>query len=94
MRLKQHQQTCHGKHKIVIRMTWLPCKKSTGLQLAVRPDDIMAAQLVAWDKVLPKFMKDPYFAKVVASQKAWMERVGSFELTNSPDYEGRLRSLL
>ena len=48
----------------------------------------MAAQLEAWDKVLPKFMEDPYFAKVVASQKAWMKRVGAFELKNAPDYEG------
>jgi hypothetical protein len=33
-------------------------------------------------------MKDPFFAKVVESQKAWMKRVGRFELTNAPDYEG------
>ena len=63
-------------------------QKEHGVTVRRTPDDIMAAQLVAWDKVLPKFMKDPYFAKVVASQKAWMERVGSFELTNAPDYKG------
>ncbi len=50
-------------------------------------DEIMAAQLEAWDAVLPRFMKDPYFAKVVASQKAWMVRVGGFELQNAPDYQ-------
>ena len=63
-------------------------QKEHGVKVSRTPDDIMAAQLVAWDKVLPKFMKDPYFAKVVASQKAWMLRVGKFDLTNAPDYEG------
>jgi len=63
-------------------------EKEHGVTVRRTPDDIMAAQLVAWDKVLPKFMKDPYFAKVVASQKAWMKRVGAYELTNAPNYEG------
>ncbi len=63
-------------------------QKEHGVTVRRTPNDIMTAQLAAWDKVLPKFMKDPYFAKVVASQKAWMKRVGSFELTNAPDYKG------
>ncbi len=63
-------------------------EKEHGVTARRTPNDIMLAQLKAWDKVLPKFMKDPYFAKVVASQKAWMKRVGAFELTNAPDYEG------
>ena len=63
-------------------------QKEHGVKVRRTSDDIMAAQLVAWDKVMPKFMKDPYFAKVVASQKAWMKRVGSYELTNAPDYKG------
>jgi TRAP-type mannitol/chloroaromatic compound transport system substrate-binding protein len=63
-------------------------KKEHGVTVRRTPNEIMKAQLVAWDKVLPKFMEDAYFAKVVASQKAWMKRVGAFELTNAPDYEG------
>ncbi len=63
-------------------------EKEHGVTARRTPNDIMLAQLDAWDKVLPKFMKDPYFAKVVESQKAWMKRVGAFELTNAPDYEG------
>ena len=63
-------------------------EKEHGVTARRTPNDIMLAQLKAWDKVLPKFMKDPYFAKVVESQKAWMKRVGAFELTNAPDYEG------
>ena len=63
-------------------------QKEHGVKVHRTPNSIMEAQLKAWDKVLPPFMKDPFFAKVVASQKAWMKRVGSFELTNAPDYEG------
>ena len=63
-------------------------QKEHGVKVRRTPNDIMAEQLKAWDKVLPPFMKDPFFAKVVESQKAWMKRVGSFELTNAPDYEG------
>ena len=63
-------------------------QKEHGVKVHRTPNSIMEAQLKAWDKVLPQFMKDPFFAKVVESQKAWMKRVGSFELTNAPDYEG------
>lgn len=61
-------------------------QKEHGVKVHRTDDSIMSAQLDAWDKVLVPFMKDPYFAKVVASQKAWMKRVGAFELTNAPDY--------
>lgn len=66
-------------------------KKEHGVTVRRTPQSIMDAQLKAWDKVLPKFMEDEFFAKVVASQKAWMKRVGAFELTNAPDYEGAYR---
>jgi TRAP-type mannitol/chloroaromatic compound transport system substrate-binding protein len=63
-------------------------QKEHGVKVRRTAQSIMEAQLKAWDKVLPQFMKDPYFAKVVESQKAWMKRVGAYELTNAPDYEG------
>jgi TRAP-type mannitol/chloroaromatic compound transport system substrate-binding protein len=66
-------------------------QKEHGVKVRRTPQSIMDAQLKAWDKVLPKFMEDPYFAKVVKSQQAWMKRVGAFELTNAPDYEGAYR---
>ena len=66
-------------------------KKEHGVTVRRTPQSIMSAQLEAWDKVLPQFMEDPYFAKVVESQKAWMKRVGAYELTNNPDYEGAYR---
>ncbi|MEK9683764.1 MAG: TRAP transporter substrate-binding protein [Rhodospirillaceae bacterium] len=48
---------------------------------------IMKAQLGSWDKVLAKLNKDPFFKKVVDSQKAWSERVAFYDLMNSADYK-------
>ncbi len=47
---------------------------------------IMKAQLDSWDKVLAKLNQDPFFKKVVDSQKAWSERVAFYDLTNTADY--------
>ncbi len=58
-----------------------------GVKVHRTPDSIMTAQLKAWDKVIAQFTaKDAFFAKVVESQKAWMKRVGFYEMTNAPDY--------
>ena len=48
---------------------------------------IMQAQLESWDKVLEGLMEDPYFKKVVDSQRAWSERVAFYDIMNSADYK-------
>lgn len=48
---------------------------------------IMDEQLKAWDKVLADLLKDPFFKKVVDSQKAWTERVVFYELMNTADFK-------
>ncbi len=48
---------------------------------------IMDAQLKSWDKVLKKLTKDPFFKKVVDSQRAWSDRVGFYDILNSADYK-------
>jgi TRAP-type mannitol/chloroaromatic compound transport system substrate-binding protein len=48
---------------------------------------IMQAQLASWDKVLAKLIQDPFFKKVVDSQKAWSERVAFYDLMNAADYK-------
>ena len=40
------------------------------------------AQLKAWDKVI-EANKDPYFQKVLASQKAWAKRVSPYFFANN-----------
>jgi TRAP-type mannitol/chloroaromatic compound transport system substrate-binding protein len=57
-----------------------------GVNVIRTPDAILEAQLEAWDKILPPLMEDPFFAKVVDSQKAWCERVVYYSLQNAPDY--------
>jgi TRAP-type mannitol/chloroaromatic compound transport system substrate-binding protein len=51
------------------------------------PVSVMKAQLNAWDKILPDLEKDPFFKKVVASQKAFAHRVAYYELLNACDYK-------
>ncbi len=64
-------------------------KENHGVKVHRTPDDIMAAQLDAWDVVIKKLVDaDPYFSKVVDSQKEWAKRVGAYEITNAPDYTG------
>ncbi len=48
---------------------------------------IMKAQLGSWDKTLDRLNKDPFFKKVVDSQRAWSERVGFYDLVNAADYK-------
>lgn len=48
---------------------------------------IMKAQLESWDKTLTRLNKDPFFKKVVESQRAWSERVAFYDLVNSADYK-------
>ena len=50
-------------------------------------DSIMAAQIDAWDVIVEQFTSvDPFFSRVVDSQKEWAQRVGAYEITNAPDY--------
>ena len=60
-----------------------------GVNVHRTPDSVMAEQLVAWDVVTARLSEaDPFFAKVVESQKAWAKRVVRYELLNAPDYAG------
>lgn len=62
-----------------------------GVTVRRTSDEIMNAQLQGWDVIVEQFSSDPYFAKVVESQKIWAKRVGAYELTNAPDYAGAYR---
>lgn len=64
-------------------------KKDYGVKVRRTPDDILVAELEAWDTVIAEFTaKDEFFKKVVESQKTWMKRVGAYEIPNAPDYVG------
>ena len=62
-------------------------KEKNGVNVFRTPDSVMAAQLDAWDVVIERISKeDPFFAKVVDSQKAYAKKVMGYLLLNQPDY--------
>ena len=46
----------------------------------------MQAQLASWDTTLEALNQDPFFKRVVESQREWAERVAFYDLMNSADY--------
>lgn len=54
--------------------------KEAGVKVVKTPDAVLKAQLDAWDKVVAAQSADPFFKKVVDSQKAWAQRVVGFDL--------------
>ena len=61
--------------------------RTKGVNIVQTPEAILKAQLVAWDKVIEKLGADPFFKKVVDSQKAWVQRSVSYERVNTPSRE-------
>lgn len=66
-------------------LLWL--RDKAGVKLYRTPTSVMEAQLKAWDEVMPTLEKDPFFAKVLKSQKEFAKRVAYYELLNSADYK-------
>ena len=65
-------QELKDKHKVNVQRT---------------PKSVMQAQLVAWDGLTKKLSdEDPFFAKVVESQRAWAKRVAYYMFLNEGDY--------
>jgi len=62
-------------------------KNKLGVNVYRTPDGVMADQLKAWDVITDKFSKkDPFFKKVVKSQKTYAKKVMAYLLLNQPDY--------
>jgi TRAP-type mannitol/chloroaromatic compound transport system substrate-binding protein len=61
--------------------------KARGVTVKKTPDAVLKAQLDAWNKVIEEFSKDPFFKKVVDSQKAWVQRTYAYERLNEPSRE-------
>jgi TRAP-type mannitol/chloroaromatic compound transport system substrate-binding protein len=53
----------------------LAALREAGVRVHKTPDSVLQAQLAAWDKVIAAQSSEPFFAKVVESQKAWTKRV-------------------
>ena len=62
--------------------------KDMGVNVYRTPDSVMKAQLEAWDVVVDRIMaEDEFFAKVIASQKAYAKEVMNYLNLNQPDYK-------
>ncbi|MFQ5924153.1 MAG: C4-dicarboxylate ABC transporter, partial [Anaerolineales bacterium] len=59
-----------------------------GVKIYRTPQSIMDKQLKAWDVLIDRLESaDPFFKKVLKSQKAFAHRVAFYELLNSADYK-------
>lgn len=59
-----------------------------GVNVYRTPDSVMKKQLEAWDIVVDRLSgEDPFFAKVVDSQKAYAKDVMNYLNLNQPDYK-------
>ncbi|WP_207459729.1 TRAP transporter substrate-binding protein [Azospirillum sp. SYSU D00513] len=58
----------------------LQAMKERGVKAVKTPPAVLQAQLDAWTKVVDKLSADPFFKKVVDSQKAWTKEVVGFEM--------------
>ncbi|MGB8526559.1 MAG: TRAP transporter substrate-binding protein [Rhodoplanes sp.] len=59
--------------------------KARGVQVIKTPNSVLVAQLDAWDKVIAAQSKEPFFKKVIDSQKAWVKRTQPYLSTNNLD---------
>ena len=57
-----------------------------GVNVHQTSDEILQAQLKAWDVVLKEKMKDPLFKEIVNSQKAYCKKVMKYLFMNQPNY--------
>ena len=67
-------------------LEWL--KNEKGVAVYRTPASVMKDQLNAWDVLIKRLSaEDPFFAKVLQSQKEFCHRVAYFDLLNAADYK-------
>jgi TRAP-type mannitol/chloroaromatic compound transport system substrate-binding protein len=57
--------------------------KKRGVNIMKTPDAVLNAQLQAWTKVLDEQSKEPFFKKVIDSQKEWVKRTSAYLHANN-----------
>jgi len=66
----------------------LAALRARGVNIIKTPDAILKAQLEAWDKVVARLSaENPFFKKVIDSQRAWAQRTVGYERINTPSRE-------
>ena len=59
--------------------------KKRGVEVVKVGPKLLDEQLAAWDRVIAECAKERFFAKVIASQKAWVKRTGPYLQANNLD---------
>jgi len=57
--------------------------KKRGVNVVKTNDAVLNEQLAAWDRLIAAYSKDPFFAKVLASQKVWVKRTQPYLQVNN-----------
>src|SRR5581483_7012840 len=57
--------------------------RKRGINVVRTGEALLQAELEAWDKVIAEHAKEPFFAKVIASQKAWVRRLEPYFKSNN-----------
>lgn len=65
-------------------LRWL--QDDAGVTVHRTSPEILAAQIAAWDELIPSLEEDEFAKKCLDSQRAWVEQVTFYELMNAPDY--------
>jgi TRAP-type mannitol/chloroaromatic compound transport system substrate-binding protein len=69
----------------------LQALKDAGVKVIPTPKAVLDAQLAAWDKVIEQASANPFFKKVIDSQRAWAQRVVAWqfetEAAQQPAYD-------
>ncbi len=65
-------------------LKWL--QEEAGVAVHRTSQDILDAQLKAWDQLIPELEKDEFMKRCMDSQRAWTEQVTYYEIMNAPDY--------
>lgn len=60
--------------------------KAAGVTVKRTPESVLSAQLDAWDKVIDKYSSDPFFKKVVDSQRAFAKDKAYCNIMMSNDF--------
>jgi TRAP-type mannitol/chloroaromatic compound transport system substrate-binding protein len=59
--------------------------KKRGVNIIKTGEPVLNAQLQAWDRVIAAQSQEPFFKKVIDSQKTWVKRTSAYLQTNNLD---------
>src|SRR5210317_1792116 len=60
-------------------------ERDEGVKIHRTSKEILQGQIEAWDQIIAELESDPFMKKTLDSQRAWVERVGYFEIMAGAD---------